>query len=39
MITALLSFFCGLILDTTAVNSRKDFEIQMNIIKMIQKHE
>lgn len=39
MITALLSFFCGLILDTTAINSRKNFEIQMNIIRMMLKHE
>ena len=39
MITALLSFFCGLILDTNAINSRKNFEIQMNIIRMMLKHE
>jgi glycosyltransferase involved in cell wall biosynthesis len=35
MVMALLSFTCGLILDTTAKNSRKNFEIQMNIIKMM----
>lgn len=35
MVMALLSFSCGLILDTTAKNSRKNFEIQMNIIKMM----
>lgn len=39
MITALLSFFCGLILDTAAINSRKNFEIQMNIIRMMLKQE
>lgn len=39
MITALLSFSCGLILDTNATNSRKNFEIQMNIIRMMLKHE
>lgn len=39
MITALLSFSCGLILDTNATNNRKNFEIQMNIIRMLLKHE
>lgn len=34
MLAALLSLVCGLILDTNATNSRKNLEIQMNIIKM-----
>ena len=37
MLTAFLSLVCGLILDTNAKNSRKNFEVQMNIIKMILK--
>ena len=39
MIAALLSFGCGLVLDTNATNSRKNFEIQMNIIRMMMNHE
>ena len=35
MLTAFLSVVCGLILDTNAKNSRKDFEIKMNIIRMM----
>ncbi len=34
MLSALLSFFCGLILDTNAKNSRKNFEVQMNLLQM-----
>ena len=33
MLAALLSFACGLILDTIAKASRKNFELQMNLIK------
>lgn len=33
MLSSLLSAVCGLILDTNAKNSRKNFEIQMNILK------
>ena len=39
MLTAFLSLVCGLILDTHAKNSRKNFEVQMNIIKMMLKRE
>lgn len=39
MTISLLSVVCGLILDTNATNSRKNFEIQMNIIRMMLKHE
>ncbi len=35
LLTAFLSLVCGLILDTHAKNSRKGFEVQMNIIKMM----
>jgi hypothetical protein len=35
MLAAFLSIVCGLILDTNAKNSRKDFEIRMNIIRML----
>lgn len=35
MLAAFLSVVCGLILDTNAKNSRKDFEIKMNIIQMM----
>ena len=38
LLMAMLSIVCGLILDTNATNSRKNFEIQMNIIKMMLKH-
>lgn len=37
MLTAFLSLVCGLILDTHAKNSRKNFEVQMNIIRMMLK--
>lgn len=37
MLAAMLSLVCGLVLHTTAVNARKNFEIQMNIITMILK--
>ncbi|MBB5336809.1 glycosyltransferase family 2 protein [Pectinatus brassicae] len=37
MLTGFLSSVCGLILDTIANNSRKNFELQMNIIKMMLK--
>lgn len=39
MVMTLLSLSSGLILDTNAKNSRKNFEIQMNIIRMMLKHE
>jgi len=39
MTISLLSVVCGLILDTNATNSRKNFEIQMNIIRMMLRHE
>ena len=35
MLAAFLSIVCGLILDTNAKNSQKDFEIKMNIIRMM----
>ena len=35
MLAAFLSIVCGLILDTNAKNIRKDFEIKMNIIRMM----
>lgn len=38
MLAAFLSTVCGLILDTNAKNSRKNFEVQMNIIKTMLKH-
>ena len=38
MLAAFLSLVCGLILDTNAKNSRKNFEVQMNIIKMMLKN-
>ena len=34
-LSSLLSVTCGLILDTIANNARKDFELKMNIIKII----
>ncbi len=37
MLAAFLSLVCGLILDTHAKNSRKYFEVQMNMIKMMLK--
>jgi glycosyltransferase involved in cell wall biosynthesis len=39
MLAAFLSIVCGLILDTNSKNSRKNFEIQMNIIRMMLKHD
>ena len=35
MLAAFLSIVCGLILDTNAKNIRKEFEIKMNIIRMM----
>lgn len=35
MLAAFLSVVCGLVLDTNAKNSRKNFEVQLNIIKML----
>ena len=35
MLSALLSLVCGLVLDTNAKNSRKNFEVQMNLIRML----
>ncbi|MCI1823557.1 MAG: glycosyltransferase family 2 protein [Megasphaera sp.] len=35
MLAAFLSVVCGLILDTNAKNNRKNFEVQMNIIRML----
>ena len=37
MLAAFLALVCGLILDTNAKNSRKNFEVQMNVIKMMLK--
>ena len=37
MLAAFLSLVCGLILNTHAKNSRKNFEVQMNIIQMMLK--
>lgn len=37
MLAAFLSLVCGLILDTNAKNSRKNFEVQMNIIRLLGK--
>ncbi len=37
VVAALLAFMCGLILDTHAKNSRKNFELHMNLIKMLGK--
>lgn len=39
MLAAFLSFVCGLILDTHAKNNRKNFEVQMNIIKLLLKNQ
>lgn len=36
MLAALLSFACGLILDAVAENSRKTFELQLNLLKVLQ---
>lgn len=33
-VVAILAFMCGLILDTHAKNNRKNFELQMNLIRM-----
>lgn len=35
MLGALVSFICGVILDTTAMNSRKNMEVQMNFMQML----
>lgn len=37
MLAAFLSFVCGLILDTSAKNYRKTFEMQLNVIKILLK--
>jgi len=39
MLAAFLSLVCGLILDTNAKNSRKNFEVQLNMLKMLLKKE
>lgn len=39
MLAAFLSIVCGLILDTNAKNKRKNFEVQLNIIKMLLKRK
>lgn len=39
LLMASLLVTCGLILDTTAKNSRKSFELHMNLIRMMLKHE
>jgi glycosyltransferase involved in cell wall biosynthesis len=39
MLAAFLALVCGLILDTNAKNSRKNFEVQMNIIRMMLNHD
>ncbi len=39
MLAAFLSVVCGLILDTNAKNNRKNFEIQMNILKILLKRK
>jgi hypothetical protein len=39
MLAAFLALVCGLILDTNVVNSRKNFEVQMNIIRMMFNHD
>jgi hypothetical protein len=38
MLAAFLSLVCGLILDTNSKNSRKNFEIQMNMIRLMLKN-
>lgn len=38
LIIAMLSLVCGLVLDTVAKKQREQFEIQLNIIKMMLKH-
>lgn len=38
LIIAMLSLVCGLVLDTVAKKQREEFEIQLNIIKMMLKH-
>ncbi len=39
MLAALLSFMCGLILDTIAKTSRKKFELLLNIVSRQVQHE
>ena len=39
MLAALLSLACGLILNTNAMNSRKNFEIQTNIISLLMRNK
>lgn len=38
-LSSILSLVCGLILDTIANNARKDFELQMNLTKILLKRE
>lgn len=37
MLAAMLSAVCGLVLDTSAKNSRKNFEVQMNMLHLVMK--
>ncbi len=39
MLAALLSLVCGFVLNTNAINSRKNFEIQMNIISLLMRNK
>ena len=39
MLAAFLSLVCGLILDTNAKNSRKNFEVQLNLLKFLLKKD
>lgn len=39
MLAAFLSFVCGLILDTHAKSNRKNFEVQLNVIKLLLKKD
>lgn len=39
MLAAFLSMVCGLILDTNAKNSRKSFEVQLNLLKLLLKKD
>jgi len=37
MLAAIMSLVCALILDTNAKNTRKNFEIQMNMLRLVMK--
>ncbi len=37
MMGALLSLMCGLILDTSGKNARKNFELQLNLLELTKK--